>query len=374
MKNKRISSSGQRDILRVKIRTDEERRRRIFAAWSCLWKSVVLVVAGWGLWQGGREGWRCFVWENPHLLVEPPSVTTDGNLTRKNILEVAGIAEGRNILTVDLGKARAALESLPQVDRAEVFRTFPNIVTINVFERQPVAWVLAKRGDHPMRSASSLLIDARGIILRGRSHDSDSDPLPVISGVETGDLVPGQRAGRGEIIAALELLRLNADATRFRIRGIDLAKPCRLVVSDQRRGKITFGMQRIEEQFGRLNHILDHIEASQRELRTVNLVPEQNVAVTFYEAESEVAADVPTSAPPPPARAMEAPTPKPGAKSPKPEVVARPEKAALPPPQKTPVVKAERAPETPRAKPQAKSPARQPAPAERLRKRFTLDE
>lgn len=374
MKNRRIPNRDQSKILGVKIRTDEERRRRIRAGWKFLGNVVVLVVVGWGLWEGGRRGWRRFVWENPHFLVEPPTVTTDGNLTRNNILEVAGIAEGRNILTVDLGKARTALESLPQVDRAEVDRTFPNIVTINVFERRPVAWVLAKRGDHPARSASSLLIDARGIILRGRAHGSDFDRLPVITGVETGDLVPGHRAARGEIIAALELLRLNADATRFQIRGIDLAKPCRLVVSDQRRGQITFGLQRIEEQFGRLNQILDHIETSQRELRTVNLVPEQNVPVTFYEAESEVTADVPPPEPPPPARTVEPPAPKPGAKPAKSESVARPERAALPPPEKAPAVKSVRAPEPTRATPQPKSPPRQPAPADRLRKRFSLDE
>lgn len=350
----------------MKIRTDEERRRRILAVWGGIWKSLACVAVGFGLWRGGLEGWRCFVWENPQLMLGPPAVTTDGHLTREQILAAADVVEGRNILTVDLGKARAALESLPQVERAEVIRTFPNTVAINVTERQPVAWVTAKKGDNPTTSARSFLIDARGIVLRSRSRESEASRLPVISGVETEDLVPGQRASRGEIIAALELLRLNADSTRFQIRGIDLAKACRLVASDQRRGQITFGVQRIEEQLGRLNQILDHIEPSHRELRTVNLVPERNVPVTFCEPEPEVAPPAPTLTPPP--------APIAEAKPPKPEPVAKPEKVAPKPRAQTPVVKPKRAPAPPPAKPQPATRARKPSPPDHLRKPFSLDE
>lgn len=359
-------------MLQVKIRMDEERRRRIRAVWRLIWKSALCVALGFGLWWGGREGWRNFVWENPFFLVDPPTVTTDGSLTREQILSAADIVEGRNILTVELGKACAALESLPQVDRAEVSRTFPRSVAINVTERQPVAWVTAKKGDNPLTSARSFLIDSRGIILRKRTREFEAGRLPIISGVETGDLIPGQRANRSVIIAALELLSLNADNTRFQIRAIDLAKLCRLVVNDQRRGEITFGVQDIEEQLGRLNRILDFIEPSQREIRTVNLVPEQNVPVTFYE---------PEPVPPPPSQTVlpPAPGPVPEARPPKPESMAKPEGATKPATapvkarEKQPVATAR--PDSPRSKTKSRpAPApRKPSPKDPLRKPFSLD-
>ena len=352
-------------MLRVKVRIDEERRRRLCAVWSYIWKSVVLVALGFGLWRGGEEGWRHFVWENPYFLIKPPAVTTDGNLTREQILAAAGIVEGRNMLTVDLGQARAALENLPQVDRAEVTRTFPSTVALSITERQPVAWVTAKKGDDPMTAARAFLIDARGIVLRSRSSESEAGRLPVISGVETEDLVPGQRANWGEILAALELLRLNADSSRFQIRGIDLAKACRLVVSDQRRGQLTFGVQRIEEQLGRLNQILDLVDPSHREIRTVNLVPERNVPVTFHEPEPELS---PVALIPPP------PAPISEAKAPKPETIAKPGKAAPRVREKAPVVRTKPAAARVQTKPQPATPTRKPLPAEHLRKPFSLDE
>ena len=361
MKNKRLYSHGQKDVLAVKIRTDEERRRRIRAVWSGLWKSVVAVALGFGLWRGGQVGWRRWVWENPQLLLGPPAVTTDGSLTREQILTAADIVEGRNILAVNLGKARAALESLPQVERAELTRIFPSTVTIIITERQPVAWVAAQKGDNPASSSRAFLIDARGTVLRSRSRLAESGSLPVISGVETGDLIPGQRTNRGEIVAALELLRLHAGSTRFQIRGIDLAKPCRLVVSDAGRGQITFALQRIAEQLGRLNQIYDLIELSHREMRTVNLVPERHVPVTFYEPEPEVS----------PADPAPAPAPIPEVKPPKPAPVTKPDKVLPKAGQKVPAVKAKR---TPTPTPTPRPPARKPSPTNHLKKPFTLDE
>jgi cell division protein FtsQ len=373
VKNKRITSSGQGGMLQVKIRMDEERRRRIRAVWRLIWKSALCVALGFGLWWGGREGWRNFVWENPFFLVDPPTVTTDGSLTREQILSAADIVEGRNILTVELGKARAALESLPQVDRAEVSRTFPRSVAINVTERQPVAWVTAKKGDNPLTSARSFLIDSRGIILRKRTREFEAGRLPIISGVETGDLIPGQRANRSAIIAALELLSLNADNTRFQIRAIDLAKLCRLVVNDQRRGEITFGVQDIEEQLGRLNRILDLIEPSQREIRTVNLVPEQNVPVTFYEPEPVPPPPSQNVLPPAPGPVPEARPPKPESKLAKPEGVTKPATAPVKAREKQPVATAR--PDSPRSQTKSRpAPApRKPSPKDPLRKPFSLD-
>lgn len=372
VRNKRITSSGQGGMLQVKIRMDEERRRRVRAAWKLIWKSALGVALGFGLWWGGREGWRHLVWENPFFLVEPPAVTTDGGLTREQILAAADIAEGRNILTVDLGHARTALESLPQVDRAEVNRTFPRSVTINVTERQPVAWVTAKKGDNPLTSARSFLIDSRGIILRKRTREFEPGRLPIISGVETGDLIPGQRANRGPVIAALELLRLNADNSRFQIKAIDLSEICRLVVNDQRRARITFGVLGIEDQLDRLNQILDLIEPSQREIRTANLVPERNVPVTFYEPEPVPPPPSQNTLPPPPAPVPEVKPPKPESRPVKPEVT-KPSKVPARIREEKPARAAK--PATPRAqaKPRPAPAPRKTPPNDHLRKPFSLD-
>jgi hypothetical protein len=110
--------------------------------------------------------------------------------------------------------------------------------------------------------------------------------------------------------AALELVRLNADNTRFQARNIDLSKGYCLVVTDQRRAKITFGLDKIENQLFRLNRYLDRAAADKKEIQTVNLVVERNVPVTFYEPEPEWTPPVDAAAPAPKA-ANSAPAPEP---------------------------------------------------------------
>ena len=199
--NKRVSSTRQRKqqhLLDVKLRVGKERERRFRAVAGFVFKTILIGTLVAGVWRGGKEAWRRCVWENPEYFVSEPDVKTDGTLTREQILGAAEIVEGRNILTVDLGKSRAALEKLPQVESAEISRTFPNRVTIIITERRPIAWVILKKEEDPTTSDHAFLIDARGIVLRSRVRLPEYCHLPVISGVETENLVPGQRVNAFE--------------------------------------------------------------------------------------------------------------------------------------------------------------------------------
>ena len=374
-KNQRISSTRQRKqqhLLDVKIRVGKERERRFRAVAGFICKAVFVLALGAGAWLGGKEVWRRFVWENPDYFVREPDVKTDGTLTREQILTAADIVEGRNILTVDLGKSRAALEKLPQVESAEVQRTFPNRVAVAIIERRPIAWVTLKKEEDPTTSERAFLIDARGIILRSRVLLPEYYHLPIISGVETENLVPGQRVGAFDIQAALKLVQTNADSTRFQVRNIDLAKGYCLVVTDQRRAKITFGFDNIEDQLERLNRLLEAIEPTHQEIRTVNLIPKRNVPVTFFdpaqEAAAAEAAAAAESAPPKPEPKVFAPKIAPAAgekTAPKGGAVTSREKPS-PSAKKTGTAPV-------KTKSPSASPAPKASPVDQLKKRFDLN-
>ncbi len=370
--NKRVSSASQRKqqhLLDVKIRVGKERERRFRAVAGFVCKSVLWIALAVGVWIGCKEGWRRWVWENPEYFVRDPEVKTDGTLTREQILSAAEIVEERNILTVDLGRSRAALEKLPQVESAEVLRTFPNHVAINVTERRPIAWVTLKKEEDPTTSDHAFLIDARCIVLRSRVLLPEYYHLPVISGVETENLVPGQRVNAFDIQAALELVRLNADSTRFQVRNIDLAKGYCLVVTDQRRAKITFAFDKIDAQLGRLNRLLDVIEPTKQEIQTINLIPERNIPVTFFDPSAEVATDdAPDSAPPKPEPKVSAPKTAPGSGD-----KTAPKGSAVPTAAK-PSPSAKKADAGPaKTKSPSASPAPKPSPVDHLKKRFDLN-
>jgi cell division protein FtsQ len=292
-RNKRVSNPRQRKqqhLLDVKIRESKERSRRYNAITSFVCKVILFGGVVAGLWFGGKEALRHFVWENPDYFLREINVTTDGALTREQVLNAAGLVEGRNIFTVDLAQTRTAIEKMPQVESAVVQRLLPNRMAVTVSERRPIAWVAAKGDEDPSSSERSYLIDARGIVLRSRVLLPEYYHLPIISGFETGNLVLGKRVPAWEMQAALELVRLNADNTRFQARNIDLSKGYCLVVTDQRRAKMTFGLDRIDEQLLRLNRYLDRAAEERREIRTINLIVERNTPVTFSEPEPEAEA------------------------------------------------------------------------------------
>ena len=299
-RNKRVSNPRQRKqqhLLDVKIRECKERSRRFRAVSGFICKLVLFAAVVAGLWLGGKEALRRFVWENPDYFLREINFTTDGALTRDQVLMAAGLTEGRNIFTVHLAETRAAIEKLPQVESAVVQRLLPNRMTVTVSERRPIAWVAAKGDEDPSSSERSFLIDARGIVLRSRVVLPEYYHLPIISGFETGNLVPGRRVNVLEMQSALELVRLNADSTRFQARNIDLAKGYCLVVTDQKRAKITFGLEDIEKQLGRLYRCLDRAAEDHKELQTVNLIVERNIPVTFYEPDADIPAGTETVPP-----------------------------------------------------------------------------
>ena len=286
VRNQRVSNTRQRKqqhLLEVTVRHDKavaQRNRAIFF-FTC--KLVFFTALIGGAYMGGREALRRFFWENPDYFLSDVRVATDGSLTREQILAVGGIREGRNIFTVDLGKAQAALMELPQAERVEVQRVLPNRVNITISERRPIAWVISSAEEDPTSSDHAFLIDARGVVMRTKAKLPEYLHLPVISGVAIGNLAPGQRVMTPEMQAALELIRLNADSTRFQVRNVDLAKGYCLRVRDRSHAQVTFGLDRVDAQLDRLNRLLDHLEPSRREIQTVNLLVERNMPVTFVD-------------------------------------------------------------------------------------------
>src|SRR4051812_11239772 len=169
--NKRVSNPRQRKkqhLLDVKIRESKERARRFGAVSAFFCKVVLIVGAVVGAWLGGKEALRRFVWENPDYYLRDINFTTDGALTREQVLSAAGIVEDRNIFTVDIAQARSIIEQMPQVESAVVQRQLPNRMSVTVTERRPIAWVAAKGDEDPSSSEKSFLIDGRGTVLRSR--------------------------------------------------------------------------------------------------------------------------------------------------------------------------------------------------------------
>ena len=294
-RNERVSNTRQRrqqHLLDVRVRSHtatQHRNRRVLVIVS---KVLLIAVIGLGIFFGARFGAERLFFENPDYQLSQINVQTDGTLQRDQILKAAGLREGENIFSVNLGQVRDRLQQLPQVDEVQVIRKLPGEIGLRIVERKPIAWITSdKQISDPFASDVAFLVDARGVLMKEKKLLPEYLGLPLITGCTSESLVPGKTVESFEAKAALELLRLSTRSfmqTRFQIREIDVSKVYCLLVSDKNHTRVTFGFDDLDTQLQRLEQFLVYADDSKRELATVNLLVQRNIPVTFGKNAVEV--------------------------------------------------------------------------------------
>jgi cell division septal protein FtsQ len=290
-KNQRVSKRRhrkQQHLLDVKVRSRKAFEQRTRWITNAICTLILIGAAGAGLYFGGRAAINKWVVENVDFHLDEVRVTTDGSLSRREIIEVSGITEGMSIFAMNLNAARENLTKMSQVESVEIQRIFPNKAVIRVNERHPVAWLAPVGTEDASASPEALLIDRGGTAMRMLNPPTKYVHLPVITGVDLRQIDLGRATESAEVKAALELLRLNEENLAFQIAEIDLSKGYCLMARGRNRAVIAFGLDRISEQLERLGLLLDEIARSHREVRTVNLMVERNVPVTFMDGEDSL--------------------------------------------------------------------------------------
>ncbi len=281
--NKKLTSSRdqqKKHIIHgvVKRGTNPQLKRAGENVWKVI-KGMFKLALVAAVCYGGWVAYDKLFWRNPDYQLSDIDFKTDGSLTRDQALTVAQLIPGKNIYSYNLEKSRVALNGMPQVDHAEIRRYLPNRVEVTVTERKPVAWVTDETRDERTH-----LLDARGLVFQPKRALPEYDPLPVISGVELGDLAPGKPIKKSELIAALELLRRSRESGGdTQVLSIDVSKGYCIVATDQRHAKLTFGLDDIAGQLDNLAMIRRAAALRGDEIATVNLMVQRNVPVTLVQ-------------------------------------------------------------------------------------------
>ena len=283
--NRRKSGVYQRrtqNLLEVTVRSQAaiQKRNRFVLAWTCRILLAVGLVAG--CVYGVRQGLRHFLWENPEYSLAAGEVNDDGAaLTREVIMNTAGLKIGQNVFSFSLAKAREAVTALPQVDHVEMQRVLPNKVTIDLTERRPLAWIADAQSEDPSASDKSFLVDAKHVLFKPKRALPEYLRLPAIYGVPMDNFLSGEVIDKPEVTAALDLITRNGDTARFQIRQIDVSKGYCMIATDSKRARVTFGLDKVDQQLERLAAVVQRFSSPQQEIQTVNLLPEKNIPVTF---------------------------------------------------------------------------------------------
>jgi cell division protein FtsQ len=158
--------SGGRPSPRPRARTPK-RRREWRAAFFALVLAGIVAAAAWVLF-GSR------------LLVVRSVVVTGTHLVpRSEVLAVAGVEPGTPLIRVNTAQVAARIETIRQVQGAQVTRSWPDRVVIAVRERTPAMALPAPGGGYD-------LVDADGVVVQwaaGRPADLPLYPAaaPVAS-------------------------------------------------------------------------------------------------------------------------------------------------------------------------------------------------
>jgi cell division septal protein FtsQ len=216
------------------------------------------------------------------------TVHTEGLLTRDEIIAASGLQEGMNMLMISLRSVHDKVESLPQVKSAKVSRTYPGLVTLEVEQRQAVAWLECPQKLLPAKARGlGCLLDAEGHVLPNFSQNDTREQLPIITVEDPERLVPGQTVQSTQVLAALRLLRAHQESPinhSLELLRIDATKKIALQAIYNSKTIVTFSQYEMEKQLRKLERVVEEATQRHRSLATVNLLVEQNVPVTFRES------------------------------------------------------------------------------------------
>ena len=106
-------------------------------------------------------------------------VVGESHLSRADIVRVAGVVRGTNVLWADTAAIEAAVESDPWVASATVTRSLPSTLRIAVTERRPASTVAV--------GSTWFLVAADGTILGPTRHRPGLPLLPNAESVTVGD-------------------------------------------------------------------------------------------------------------------------------------------------------------------------------------------
>lgn len=145
---------------------------------------AALAVAG-GLELGYRAATRSDSFALQTITVEGATRSTEGE-----ILALAGVERGDNLLVLEVHELEAAIARHPWVARATVSRRLPHTLSIRIEEHDPVALVAL---------GNLYYVDRAGDVVKRYTAD-EHESLPVITGVTREDI-------EGEDVVALAQMR-----------------------------------------------------------------------------------------------------------------------------------------------------------------------
>lgn len=289
-KNRRL---GHTHVLDVKLRSDQVRATRMRVAAAALALVFATIFGLYIIWCTGEMALNRMIYQNKSFSVQDIDVRTDGVLATDQLRRWAGVKVGENLLALDLARVKQRVESVSTVRSVAVERVLPHTLRLRVTEREPIAEVrvLQPRPGGGMQMGV-LQIDGDGFVMtqvdpRDRAVPAQTNEvLPVITGINPIELVPGRRVDSPQARSALQLI-LAFDSSPMSglvdLQTIDVSSPQILQVTTSQRSQIIFATQDLEQQMRRWREVRDQALRGGKVIATLDLSVHDSVPLTLIE-------------------------------------------------------------------------------------------
>lgn len=232
-------SNQAASLNRVARRTHVVEKGRQFLRWTAM--GVGAFLAGWGIVAGAQQS-------GPVLqrLLEIRAVTVEGvhQIGKQELVDRLALKPGTPLHHIVTTTVKERVESHPWVKEAVVTRVPFHELRISVVERKPAAIVHA--------GSENFLSDEEGHVLARLGAD-DNVMLPMVTGLDSRELLRGDADVRHAVKSGIELARLVGQTIDGRLQ-INAANPANLVAS-VRGVQFQFGEAAVNEQWERFQRI-----------------------------------------------------------------------------------------------------------------------
>ena len=220
---------------------------------------------------GAFQSYR-FVTESDYFSISKVTFSGQNILSGEKLEEILGPIGGKSIFIQDMKILEKNLAAHPWIESASVTRRLPDTLYINVVERTPYARI---------QLDEIYLLDNFGILLDRAGPEYLR--LPLITGVKTDKVQPGENAATKDIIRALQTMHYLNRLDFFLddpFSVVHIKNNYRLTFTSDNRGiKVHMTVDTIDEGFKNLKIILNAIEAKEDEVERIDLSFKDKVVI-----------------------------------------------------------------------------------------------
>lgn len=219
-----------------------------------LWVRVLLGAAVTAAVVAGARATYRWALSSPALGLQQVSFTGLVRASQADLLKLAGLSVGQNLLSIDVAAASRAMASHPWVKSVELTRHLPNGLSVEVEEHVPAA--LAVLGE-------LYLVDRQGEPFR-RIQPGDKLDLPLVSGIDRDGYMARPDEAAARIREALDVAEAYAQSPVSRgalLSEVRLAEDGVTLVVGRSGQELRMGEGGVEDKLARLARVRAALEA-----------------------------------------------------------------------------------------------------------------